>query len=198
MAKSFLAGQGGNTGNKKPKKSGKQLPWKKIGLASGILILAFALGVGAFLLQNGFNGNTGDQTQEESKVSPEDIKPEGAIEESVALSLKGDYDAAQKRLEEEIKTSDNKERSQELVIQQSFNAYNAEKYEESLRYGQEAIEIENNKEANLVSAYAAEAAGQLELAENYYRAALEKIDPNDRRFDRQRQDLEEAIERVSQ
>lgn len=201
MAKSFLSGQ--NNKSNKPKNGNKKsplkkLPWKKIGLVAGVLALAFALGVGAFWLQNGFpEKQDNGASQEENNVPVSEIEPEGAIEESAALAFNGKYEAAQQRLEKARQNESSDERAQELVIQQATNALNAERYEEGLRYAREAIDLNDSAAANRLAGQIAEENGQLAAAAEYYRAALQKID-TDSKVVRQEVMLKQAIERVSQ
>lgn len=195
MAKSFLAKTGENKQKDAPPR--RQLPWRKIGLIAGGILLAFLLGIGVFWLQN----NIGQQAGKEDSKFTNELPPKGPIEESIILSLKGDYDGAQKYLEKELAKTPSKEQKHALLLQQSTNAYNAQKYEESLGYAQEAIKVSDNYLVNKAAGEAAEASGQKSVAADYYRTALQRLSEEEdntwSNADKQRT-LDEAIARVSQ
>lgn len=193
MAKSFLSGQNVQKGK------GAKLPWKKIVLVVAALVTAFGLGVGLFLFQNYKKENQENNSASSSQQDElgNTIEQDNVVLKAESLSAGGDYDGAQALLKKAIEDEPNKEQAQYLVMQQAVNALNAKKHAESLAYAREAIELEDNFSANQLAGRAAEAAGELNEAEKYYRIALEKFykanaDPQEERL------LKEDIERVSQ
>lgn len=189
MAKSFLSGE-----NNKKKRDGRKLPLKKIAIVAGVMLAAFGLGLAAFLLQQG----TPQQDQQQPEETVSERQPEGAVEESIAQIRDGDYAGAQQRLEEELKSTDDDERAHRLLIQQAVNAFNEEKYDDSLAFAREAIERIDNYQANSMAAQAAEAAEDFAAAEQYYRATLAKLDKDNPLYESEKENLEESIKRVSQ
>lgn len=192
MAKSFLSGQNSNK-----KKNNSTLPLRKIALVAGALAAALGLGLIAFMLQqSALRQNV--QEEQPRGTAIRNIKPEGAIEKSQAQLFKGDYGAAQKILEDELASTEDERRAQELLIQQAVNAYNKKKYDESLVFAREAVSLIDNYQANSMAAQAAEAAGDFAAAESYYRATLAKLRTDHPLYDAKKDSLEADIQRVSE
>lgn len=189
MAKSFLSG----LNNKEP--TGNKLPFKKIALVAGALLVAFGLGLGLFLWQNNASRQNVQTEQKETPVN--ERMPQGAAEESIAQVRNGDYKGAQEGLEQELKTTDDKASKQKLLIQQAVNAYNQKKYDDSLAYARKAIALDDNYLANVTAAQAAEAADERAAAAAYYRAALAKLSKDNPLYEVEQEQLKDSIRRVS-
>lgn len=173
---------------------------KKAVLTAGIAVLAVAVIAGSSMFYLRYQGDDdaspGGTAATERRPDARTQKPQGPLEESIAKAGAGQYDAAQTLLGEEVRRTGDSRSAHDLLLQQSANAYNAKKYNESLSYARKAIERHDNSSANKLAGRAAEKAGQLKVAQGYYQKALSKLPGGGRSRAVEEDDLRQSIERM--
>ncbi|MGH7928937.1 MAG: hypothetical protein ACREQV_14205 [Candidatus Binatia bacterium] len=177
---------------------GRLGPKKTALVIVGGLLLAFGAGTGLVLLQRQLAENGGDTAEQIDSRSDVNRRPEGAVEESIAKAADGDYEGAQRQLEDELATTDDNRKAHQLLVQQAVNAYNKKDYAASLGFAEKAIDKLNDYQANSIAAQAAKATGENATAKKHYTAMLEKLDKNSPLYEDEKQKIEASIKRVSQ
>lgn len=156
---SVKVGEGGKK-SKRPK-------WQFALLFVGVLVLAVAAGAGLRWLQQ----------YREYKLATKPDAIETKAEDAQNIALSGDYDKAHEQLDEAL---DNPQLSADgkytLLMQRGITYENQQKYDDAIKTYQEAEAIKATQAIAEAIARAAEAKGDKQLAIEYYKKAISRID----------------------
>lgn len=168
-------------------------------VVGGVTLIAVALLIGAGLLAWKLQQDKQlEQDLAAAAQAAEQAKPETVQEEAQAMAGKGDSEGAVSKLDASAAAAGSNAEKHKLLVSKAVVLVNEKDFQRALDTIAEAEKLGSSRSSSDTGAIAAEEAGQKQLAVEYYKKSLSRLDKQDPYYEFDKKNIENTIARLQQ